>query len=119
MQLRGKVLKKIKAKTLNGKRLNGEMLYNLSLSYIEAINKGAVPNIESAWSYICRNECQKAIDTSMEKFERHMGEEFEAKQPMFDDELKELYVEAKKKAMEDFGSVAVGDIRDEFMIQLK
>jgi len=45
---------------MHDKKLNGEMLYNLALSYVEAINKGAVPNIESAWSYICKNECQKA-----------------------------------------------------------
>lgn len=57
MQLRNKVLKKMRPKTLHGKRLNGEMLFNLTNSYIEALNKGVVPNIESAWSYICRNEC--------------------------------------------------------------
>ena len=57
MHLRRKVINKIKPKLLNGKRLNGEMLSNLCLSYVDAINKGAVPNIESAWSYICKNEC--------------------------------------------------------------
>lgn len=45
---------------MHGKKLNGLMLYNLALSYVDAINKGAVPNIESAWSYICKNECLKA-----------------------------------------------------------
>lgn len=57
MSLRRKVINRIKPKIVNGKKLNGEMLYNLLLSYVEAINKGAVPNIENAWSYICRNEC--------------------------------------------------------------
>jgi hypothetical protein len=60
MSLRKKVINRIKGKTLNGKKLNGIMLYNLALSYVDAINKGAVPNIESAWSYICKNECLKA-----------------------------------------------------------
>jgi hypothetical protein len=60
MQLRRKVINKIKPKMMYGKKLNGEMLFNLSLSYVDAINKGAVPNIETAWSYICKNECQKA-----------------------------------------------------------
>jgi hypothetical protein len=45
---------------MHGKKLNGEMLFNLVLSYVDAINKGAVPSIESAWSYICKNECLKA-----------------------------------------------------------
>jgi Guanylate-binding protein, C-terminal domain/Guanylate-binding protein, N-terminal domain len=60
MTLRKKVINRIRGKTLNGKKLNGVMLYNLVLAYVDAINKGAVPNIESAWSYICKNECLKA-----------------------------------------------------------
>ena len=45
----------MKPKMLNGKILTGEMLYGVIQSYVNAINKGAVPNIESAWSYICKN----------------------------------------------------------------
>ena len=40
-------------KKLNGKFLNGVMLADLCTTYIHAINNGAIPNIESAWSYIC------------------------------------------------------------------
>ena len=36
------------------------MLYNLASSYVDAINWGAVPSIESSWYYICKNECLKA-----------------------------------------------------------
>lgn len=60
MQLRRKVINRIKPKMMHGKKLNGEMLSNLATSYVDAINKGAVPNIETAWSYICKNECLKA-----------------------------------------------------------
>jgi hypothetical protein len=59
-QLRRKVINRIKAKQINGRKLSGEMLFNLASSYVEAINKGAVPSIESSWSYICKNECLKA-----------------------------------------------------------
>ena len=54
-QLRRKVLNRMKPKMLNGKVLTGEMLFGVIQSYVNAINKGAVPNIESAWSYICKN----------------------------------------------------------------
>jgi hypothetical protein len=54
------VINRIKPKTMNDKKLNGEMLFNLAASYVESINKGVVPNIESSWSYICKNECLKA-----------------------------------------------------------
>lgn len=91
MQLRRKVINRIRPKMMHGKKLNGEMLYNLTLSYVDAINKGAVPNIESAWSYICKNECQKASYDAYEKFEKNFQENFELQSPVFDDELKEIY----------------------------
>ena len=47
----------MKPKTLNGHNLSGLMYTNLVRCYVEAINCGAVPAIESAWTYICRNEC--------------------------------------------------------------
>ena len=43
--------------TLNGVQLNGEMFISLTKNYLSAINDGAVPNIENAWSYLCKNEC--------------------------------------------------------------
>lgn len=61
-QLRRKVLQRIKAKTVKGKDLTGRLLIGLARQYVNAINRGAVPNIESAWTYICLNECQKALE---------------------------------------------------------
>lgn len=49
MQLRRKVINRVKPKMLNGKKLNGAMLANLAASYVTSINNGAVPNIETAW----------------------------------------------------------------------
>jgi hypothetical protein len=66
--LRRKVLGRIKPKKINGKPLNGTMLWNLMSSYVESINKGAIPSIESSWAYICKNECQKALDESYDIF---------------------------------------------------
>lgn len=54
------MINRIKPKQMNGRKLNGDMLFNLALSYIEAINNGAVPSIENQWSYICKDECLKA-----------------------------------------------------------
>ena len=36
------------------------MFILLARSYLSAINDGAVPNIEDAWGYLCKNECMKA-----------------------------------------------------------
>ena len=64
-----------------------------------AINNGAVPNIESAWNYICKNECNKAIDEGMQKFEDTLKEMVFNKIPMEEDELKEIYEESRKEAL--------------------
>ena len=119
MQLRRKVINRVKPKTLNGKKLNGSMLANLAESYVVAINKGAVPNIETAWTYICKSECHKAVEESMAKFEEIMRDQAIGRIPMEEDELKEYFVEAKKEALAHFQKKAVGGASQEFLIELK
>lgn len=51
-----------------------------------------------------------------DKFEKDFIDKFNDQQPVFDDELKEMFKEAKKIALEDFSKVAVGDIQKEFLI---
>jgi hypothetical protein len=57
LEVRRKALGRVKPKMMNGRQIDGNMLANLTQVYVEAINKGAVPNIENAWNYICKNEC--------------------------------------------------------------
>jgi len=38
---------------------------------------------------------------------------------LFEDELRELYKDARKIALEEFGKVAVGDVQKQFIIELK
>lgn len=59
--IRKKIFKKVKPKTLNGKFLTGPMLAEICKAYIEAINSGRVPNIENAWTYLCQQESYKAL----------------------------------------------------------
>ncbi len=59
--IRNKVFKKVKPKKINDKFLNGQLLVSLCKGYMETINKGSLPNVESAWFYVCRNEGLKAI----------------------------------------------------------
>lgn len=41
--------------------MTGPMLLQLAKAYIEAINSGGVPNVESAWGYVCRAEGERAV----------------------------------------------------------
>jgi hypothetical protein len=60
----------VKPKKINGKPLNGMMVWNVMKSYVEALNKGAIPSIESSWAYICKNECLKAMEDSFDLFNK-------------------------------------------------
>ena len=119
MQLRRKVINKVKPKVIAGKKLSGTMMATLAQSYVTAINNGAVPNIESAWNYICKNECNKAIDESFNKFEESIKEQVFNRIPMEEDELKECFVEAKRDALSLFTKKAVGQVQEEYIRELK
>jgi hypothetical protein len=58
--LRGRIFKRVKPKTLNGMSITGDSLLSLAEVYVDSINKGSVPCIESAWTSVCKDECNKA-----------------------------------------------------------
>ena len=47
---------------MNGKALNGIQLIEICKAYIQAVNKGSLPNIENAWTYMCKNDSIKAME---------------------------------------------------------
>ncbi len=121
--LRKIALKQIKPKTLNGKQLNGEMFCNMIKCYVEAINQGAVPVIENAWGFMCKNECAKAMKNSAAVYEKYVTENFSLfnskKTPNTAQELRKIHVEAKDKAIESFKRYAIGNFFDEYLLKLK
>ena len=74
-EVRRKILFRIKPKELNGRMLSGPMLAQLACTYVEAINCGQIPNIEHAWSFISKQECQKALEQSLANFEAYLSRE--------------------------------------------
>lgn len=112
---RSKVLKRIKPKTImGGQRLSGAMFADLVDNYVTAINKGAVPNIENAWSYISKGECQKAMDKAYESFVEELTSSFQMNAPVFECDLKEMYKDAKSSALNMFDQNSVGDVAERF-----
>ena len=95
------------------------MLYNLAKSYVDSINAGAVPSIESSWSYICKNECQKAMMDAQQVFEKLFYDEYSERCPMIEADLRRIFKEAKAQAMSLFNKTAVGEVKDEYYTQLK
>ena len=66
--LRAKIFKRVKPKALNGRCVTGETLLELCEAYTQAINSGNVPCIESAWTYICKNESLRAQQQSIPRY---------------------------------------------------
>lgn len=119
MSLRKRILTRCKPKTLNGVLLNGEMFVSLTKNYLTAINQGAVPNIENAWSYLCKNECQKAEQHSYEFYEKLLKENIFPRIPASLDELKNIHRQIKDQVIEIFQKKAIGDVSREFLSSLK
>ena len=119
-RLRTKVMKKVKAKTImSGQKLSGAMFADLVVNYVTAINKGAVPNIENAWTYISKGECQKSMEKSFDIFCEEFTSSFEMHQPLFEYDLKSLFKEAKVSSLVEFDQNAVGDVAPQYKDDLK
>lgn len=72
MNFRKRVTDSVKVKTIQNQKLNGDMYCTMIGSYVNAINEGAIPNIENAWNYMCQEQCQKALDDCYELFIKEM-----------------------------------------------
>ena len=74
LNLKKKILGRVKVKSLNGKALNKEMYLNLIKNLIGALNSGNVPNIENTWMSMCRVESYKAFEEAELIYENYLKE---------------------------------------------
>ena len=116
--LRKTVLNSIKPKQLNGRVLDGEMFLDLLNSYVEMINKGAVPVIQSAWSMMCQSECTRAVENSTEIYNKKT-QDITSQFPMSELELKSLLHMLKQEAIENYNNSAIGDSNGKKLAELK
>ena len=115
VSLRKKVLGRIKVKTMNGKALNSDMYLNLIKGLISALNSGNVPNIENTWLSMCKVESYKAFEEAEQLYENYLKEKLENT----DDNLDDIHKEAKENAINLFNKKALGDVKEEYLKQLK
>ncbi len=85
--LRKRIFKRIKPKMLLGRSINGPMLSEICKAYIETINKGQLPNIENAWTYVCRSECLKALNETERDIDRQLQS---IDEPLTNQQIEEL-----------------------------
>ena len=111
--LREKVLYKIKPKSLNGRELSGEMLSNLIISYVNSMNSGIVPNIESSWTLVCRLQNQKILDEAKQIYEKAFADN--KKSAINEGNLKKMHSQAKISCFQYFNNYVV--IEDPKMVE--
>jgi len=78
------------------------MFLTLAETYIVAINQGAVPNIENAWTYICHNESKKSMEKAIGRFDEMMNDSIIHQLPMEEMYLQEMYTEIRSECKEIF-----------------
>ena len=88
--LRSKTLKKVTAKQLKGKAINGPMLVELARAYIEALNKGKVPTIDLAWDNVQAAELHRALQEATKAHQQILEQEL-AKLPVNEETLLEIF----------------------------
>lgn len=59
--LRQRVLANVKPKTIRGHEMTGSEWLTLVELYVEAINEGVVPSIQSAWTCIQRQGAEREL----------------------------------------------------------
>jgi hypothetical protein len=122
IHLRKKIASKIKPKTFNKKVLTGDMYLNMINSFIEAINKGAVPNIENTWSSMCKVECQKALEISEAIYESYLkdnlGDTLSGTINTIE-YIQGVHRVAKENALATFKKKSLGDSNEDYVQQLK
>ena len=66
--LKARVLATVRPKAVGGVALSGTALLRLAEAYVDAINKGAVPVISSAWQSVVQLEGRRALDDAIGQY---------------------------------------------------
>ena len=116
--LRKTVLNSINPKKLNGQELNGEMLIDLIKSYVKMINEGAVPIIQTAWTYMRQNQALIAKKNALDNYKKKT-EELNNKFPMKEEYLRNVLKKIKREIMLNFKGEIIGETDEKDLKELK
>ena len=116
--LRKTVLNSINPKRLNGQELNGEMFIDLIKSYVKMINEGAVPIIQTAWTYMRMNQAIIAKKNAVENYSKK-ADELINKFPMKEEFLKNILKKIKQDIILTFKEEIIGEPEEKDIKELK
>ncbi|XP_020571439.1 guanylate-binding protein 3-like [Phalaenopsis equestris] len=98
------IFERTRPKQIGASVMTGPILAGITQSFLDAINKGAVPTISSSWQSVEETECRRAYDAATEMY----TSSFDRTIPAEEDILREAHEVAMQKALNVFNSNAVG-----------
>lgn len=84
--------------------MTGPILVGITKSFLDSLNRGAVPTISSSWQNVEESECQKAFNTAIEVY----MSAFDRTKPADEVSLREVHDEAVQKSISVYNASAVG-----------
>ena len=100
--LKNKTKKKLKAKLVNDQKINGSMFADLVDNYVQVINKGKVPNIDSCWDNMCKSVATNAIQTAISAYHTQIQTNIIPKLPLTKTKLEDLKATIQQTVITQF-----------------
>ncbi|XP_051125056.1 uncharacterized protein LOC127247299 isoform X2 [Andrographis paniculata] len=98
------VFERTRPKKMGSIVMNGPIFARITQSFLDAINRGAVPTVTSSWQTVEEAECQRAYELGAEVY----MSTFDRSKPSEEAALREVHEHAFQKSMDTFNTTAVG-----------
>eukprot|EP01111_Echinosteliopsis_oligospora_P020012 TRINITY_DN9973_c0_g1_i1.p1 TRINITY_DN9973_c0_g1~~TRINITY_DN9973_c0_g1_i1.p1 ORF type:complete len:388 (-),score=105.80 TRINITY_DN9973_c0_g1_i1:34-1197(-) len=107
-ELKDMIFNKATPKKMHGHSLSGAMLMELTRTYVEAMNTGAVLTISTAWENVVTQENHKAVSHASKCYESKMREQVDEAGILAQDDLEYHHKSCRLAAIKIFRAKAVG-----------
>ena len=116
--VKAKIKKRINIKQVNGKKVCGTTLADLCIKYAEAVNNGIIPSIENTWTYVCRAQCDAALNEVEALYNELVQNKLIKKQPMEKAEIKKVFEEIHSECTKAFNIKMLSEVGNSEAITL-
>lgn len=99
---------KLKPKLIKGVALTGDAYLTTIKCYVDAINNGAVPNIQNAWDYMCMEQNARRVDEARQSFETYLKDNVQSRIPCSEGELRDMIAAGKEQIVHTLKSKLLG-----------
>jgi hypothetical protein len=92
--------------------VSGQQLCDLAESYVEALNKGGIPVIETAWEYMQSSELENAYRNTIEFHQKELNSRILPSLPSPEEKVAENLKLLKTESLKNFSTHTLGDINN-------